>query len=190
MKISKEDIIATTIDLIIEKEEDVSSVTIREICNKLGISTGLINYHFKSKDALLAVCVERLIERIVNHFTKIKDSLNHLNTEEKVFYLSELTFDYLFDHPNISKMSIRYDANNPSSFDNTSMTIKAYLPLLREYKPELKDLEVYFLAYRLIFLMQESFNRAKVIKDETGIDLYVKDQRSYYHREMLKEILK
>ena len=45
-------------------ERGLDGVTVREICAAAGVNVALVNYHFKSKEGLYAVCIERLFARI------------------------------------------------------------------------------------------------------------------------------
>ena len=65
---NKETIIQTTIALIEEKGENLDTITIREISKRAGIGLGLVNYHFGNKEKLIELCVERIINRIVEQF--------------------------------------------------------------------------------------------------------------------------
>ena len=64
----KEELINITTALINENNGDVDKVTIRDITSRSGVSVGLINYHFGSKDNLIAECVQRIITGIIANF--------------------------------------------------------------------------------------------------------------------------
>ena len=69
----KESIIKETTKLIEEKNGDLKSVTARAIAKRCGIALGLINYHFKSKDRLIELCVQRIVNRILFCFCSQDD---------------------------------------------------------------------------------------------------------------------
>ena len=62
---NKEAIIQATITLIEEKGEHFEEITVRDICKNAGVGLGLVNYHFGSKEKLIEMCVERIINGIV-----------------------------------------------------------------------------------------------------------------------------
>ena len=70
---NKEAIIQATIKLIEEKGEHLEEVTVREICKRAGVGLGLVNYHFGNKDNLIELCVERIINGIVENFQSIRE---------------------------------------------------------------------------------------------------------------------
>ena len=59
----KEAIVQAAIALMEEKENRLDEITVREICKRAGVGLGLVNYHFGSKERLLAACGNRLAER-------------------------------------------------------------------------------------------------------------------------------
>ena len=58
---TKELILRETIQLIREKDGDLSKVTARLIAERAGVSLGLINYHFSNKDNLILECTQMII---------------------------------------------------------------------------------------------------------------------------------
>lgn len=70
---NKEAIIQATIELIEENGEHLEEITVREICKRAGVGLGLLNYHFVNKDKLIELCVERMINGIVENFQHIRE---------------------------------------------------------------------------------------------------------------------
>lgn len=185
----KEKIIAETIRLIEADGNSPEDINFREICASLNISLGLINYHFGSKKNLVKACVQKMIDGIVSNFEKIRDSLVDLPPYEKLKKLSIMTLDYLFSNSNLSKLSINVDCANPTVTDNTSHTIRAYIPLMKLCKPNLNDKQIWLLTYKLVFTMQNIFMRAEIINSDLGINLFDKKERDAFHDEMLTSIM-
>ena len=133
---NKEKIIKATISLIEEKGEQINSITIREICRKANVGLGLVNYYFENKDKLISYCVEKIINGIVEKFALIREQIKNFTPFEKLDYLGNMTFDFLFDHYSVSKISILTDMQTPKENDNTHRTYSAYLPLVSACRPE------------------------------------------------------
>lgn len=186
---SKEKLIETTTRLIEEKGEELSEITVREICSRAGVGLGLVNYCFGSKEGLIEVCVERIINGIVEKFTEIRESVDNLTPFERLHKLGCLTLDYLFDHAAVSRISMLSDLKNPKSDDNSMRTYRAYLPLVSACRPEWGEEEVKRRTFMLISLMQSAFLRREIVLSETGEDLRVKEIRHAYHLKQLKSIL-
>lgn len=103
---NREIIIQATIDLINEKGEQVEDITVREICKKANVGLGLVNYHFGNKDKLIELCVERIVNGIIEQFHSIRNKTETLTAFEKLEYLGNMTFTFLFEHYAVSKISI------------------------------------------------------------------------------------
>ncbi len=54
-------IIDATIQIIEESEGDIKNITARKIADRSGVALGLINYHFGSKENLIAESCGRII---------------------------------------------------------------------------------------------------------------------------------
>ena len=110
---NKEIIIQATIDLINKKGEQINNITVREICKKANVGLGLVNYHFGNKDRLVELCVERIINSIVDNFCSIQEKTEELTPFEKLDYLGNMTLTFLFEHYAVSKISILSDMSMP-----------------------------------------------------------------------------
>lgn len=186
---NKETIIQATIDLINEKGEQMNDITVREICQKANVGLGLVNYHFGNKDKLIELCVERIVNGIVDTFRSIREKTEGLTPFEKLDYLGNMTLTFLFEHYAVSKTSILTDMNMPKENDNTHRTYFAYLPLVSACRPDWDKATLERRTFYLITVMQQSFLRHKVILQLYGIDLTNPEERRAFHMEILHDIL-
>ena len=188
-KDNKEIIIQATIDLINERGEQMDDITVREICKRAGVGLGLVNYYFGNKDKLIEVCVERIVNGIVDTFRAIRKKTEGLTAFEKLASLGDMTFTFLFEHYAVSKTSILSDMRMPKENDNTHRTYLAYLPLVSACRPDWDQETLARKTYYLIAVMQQSFLRHKVIMQRYGIDLTAPEERRAFHLTMLHDIL-
>ena len=186
---NKESIIQATIALIEEKGENIDTITVREICKKAQVGLGLINYYFENKDKLIAFCVEKIINGIVDKFTTIREQTKNCTPYEKLDCLGNMTLTFLFDHYAVAKISIMTDMRTPKENDNTHRTYLAFLPLVAACRPDWDSDRIKRATYCLITTMQQAFLRYEIILLTHGINLQNKDERKVYHRQMLKDIL-
>lgn len=186
---NRELIIQAATDLIQEKGEAMNTITVREICKKANVGLGLLNYHFGNKDKLIELCVERIVNEIVDEFRAIEEKTKGLTPFEKLEYLGNMTFTFLFEHYAVSKTSILTDMSAPKEDDNTHRTYLAYLPLLSACRPDWDEETLERRTFCLIAVMQQSFLRYKVILQLYGIDLKNPEERRTFHAKILHDIL-
>lgn len=186
---NKETLIQAATTLIEERGEHIEEITVREICKNAGVGLGLVNYHFGSKDKLIEICVERIINGIVEHFQNIREETEDLSPFEKLEYLGNMTLDFLFEHIAISKISVLTDMQTPKANDNTHRTYAAYLPLVAACRPDWDKTTVKRKTFCLITIMQQTFLRHETISKMLGTDLSQKDNRRAFHTQILHDIL-
>lgn len=186
---SKEAIIQAAISLIEEKGEHLEEVTVREICKRAGVGLGLVNYHFGNKDKLIELCVERMINGIVENFQHIREKTEGLKPFEKLEYLGNMTLDFLFEHYAVSKISVLTDMQTPKDNDNTNRTYMAYLPLVAACRPDLDEASIRRKTFCLITVMQQMFLRCDTVSKRMDIDLTQKENRKAWHSQMIHDIL-
>ena len=186
---NKEAIMQTTIELIEEKGEHMEEITVREICKRASVGLGLVNYHFGNKDKLIELCVERMINRIVENFQDIRENTEGLAPFEKLEYLGNMTLDFMFEHYAVSKISVLTDMQTPKDNDNTNRTYTAYLPLVAACLPDLDEQSVRRKTFCLITVMQQMFLRYDTVSKLMDIDLTKKENRKAWHTQILHDIL-
>ena len=186
---SKTAIMQATIELIEENGEHLEEITVREICKRAGVGLGLVNYHFGNKDNLIAQCVERIINGIVERFQNMREKTEGFTPFEKLEYLGNMTLDFLFEHYAISKISILTDMQTPKDDDNTYRTYAAYLPLVKACRPDWDESVIKRKTFCLITVMQQTFLRYETLSQMLGVDLKERKNRKTFHTQVLHDIL-
>lgn len=176
----KETIIQTTTELIQECNGDVGKITLRKISERAGVGLGLINYHFESKDKLITLCVQRIINNVIMCFSpdsKHYDETNRLVDKERLADLAKQVYDFLFDNYAISSISILGDMQNYKAQSNSVNTQKGFsMAIQNDIGEENKRL----LVFVLTSAMQVAFLANDASKDILGYDLRIKKERDKY----------
>jgi AcrR family transcriptional regulator len=185
----KEKIVNATIELLGECEA-VENVTVRDIAVKANVGVGLINYHFQTKENLIDLCVQRIIGDVINKFDQLSQNLN-MEPLEKLRFLAKRNCTFLVQNKGISRISIRSDFNNGNLEDNTSQTIKAYLPMIRAVCGEKKsDNEIYLSTSIMIAAFQSAFMRRTVLMQGIELDFYEMHQRELLVDMIIDNVIK
>ena len=119
-------IIKATMELIEGSDGDINNITAGKITDKCGVALGLINYHFGSKENLIAECCRQIINEMLNGLGP--DRIDYqaddgLSDRERLILYARQTFDYLYSNPSIVKISILSDLKNYKDGGNSALTV-------------------------------------------------------------------
>ena len=175
----KELLIDQTIALIKESDGKPESITARAIAQRSGVALGLINYHFGSKDNLLAECSNKIINDLLCSMKPglLKAADDGLSDRERLTGYAKQTFEYLFANRAIVKMSILSDFSSYRADSNSALTQKGFQMAIRGDIPEKSKR---LIAFSLASSMQTAFLAADESKKITGYDLNTKKGRSSF----------
>lgn len=168
----KAKIISATIELIEEKASKPQDITVRDICKKAGIGLGQINYHFQTKENLIARCVQEIIGNVISRVPRNSPLLQGETAVQTLKLRMYFTMNYLYANENISRISILTDHQDGRGGDNTQQTIQRYIPPVEAACRERSiDVDPVKWAMMMILAFQGIFLRTDIIKELMGIDL-------------------
>ena len=176
----KEAIISATTELIQQSGGDINAITARAIADKSEVALGLINYHFGSKDNLIAVCVQRIINKVLMNFAPDKIDYtadDGLTDKERLTAFAQQTYDFLFGNYAIIKISILSDFKDYQPKSNSAYTQLGFRFALRGNLSEGKKQHI---AFSLTSILQAAFLCGENAKALTGYDLTVKSERDLF----------
>ncbi len=176
----KETIINAATELIEQSGGEVKNITARAIADKSGVALGLINYHFESKDNLIAICVQRIINKVLMGFAPDKKDYTEpdgLTDKQRLISFARQTFDFLFDNYAIIKISILSDFRDYQPVCNSVYTQMGFRFALRGNIPENKK---QLIAFSLTSTMQTAFLSGENSKQITGYNLFDKTERDMF----------
>ena len=176
----KENIIRATTELIEQSSGRIHEITSRKIAQQAGVGLGLINYHFGSKENLITICVQRIINNVVMCFSQKKDTADrsNLSDEERLADWAKQVFDFLFENHAISSISILGDMQNYHIESNSVYTQKGFLKAIQNQ--EMPEGDKRLLVFMLTGAMQIAFLSGDTAKELLGYDLTIKEQRDLY----------
>ena len=176
----KKNIIAATIEIIERSDGDVKNITARKIADRSGVALGLINYHFGSKENLIAECCRQIINEKL--FGMAPDKIDYMADDglsdcERLISYARQTFDYIYSNPSIVKISIMSDFKDYDSVGNSALTQKGFQMALRgNISAKRKKL----IAFSLASTMQTAFLAGDNSELITGYSLKSKEQRDVF----------
>lgn len=174
----KEQLITATMKLL-SASKSPSKITARQIAKEANANLAMINYYFKSKDALVNEAVGRLMSQRANTLQEIRNS--SLSPKEKLknflITMSDITIDYAeLTKPTIPYLLLEGEIEVPYYI----------LPMIKECCGDKRsETDCRIIAYQLISFSQLAFYRTEDFLKYTGIDISNKDQRDTMFQHML-----
>lgn len=172
----KEKIINTTTKLIEENGGDLKPVTARIISSRCGVALGLINYHFGSKDKLIEVCVQRIVNRILFCFYS-SENIRADYDEERLVKQAVGVMDFFFENKAIARVFILSDLKNYTPKTNSTASVTAFAASIKTTADKRKRR---ILAFILVSALQTAFLTGESSSEIIGYDLNDKLQRDMF----------
>lgn len=176
----KEIIIRTATELIQEYNGNVAKITLRKISERANVGLGLINYHFGSKEQLITICVQRIINNVVTCFSPSKKEYNKepkVADKERLADWAKQVYDFLFNNQAISSISILGDMQNYQLDSNSVYTQEGFSLAI---KNDMEDRIRKLLIFVLTSTMQVAFLSRDVSEEMLGYNLKIKEERDAY----------
>lgn len=172
----KEKIIQVTMELIEKSDGHIETITTRTISEKAEVGVGLINYHFQTKENLIEICVQKIIEDVISKFKP--ETGENLGYFEKIRAAAKSVMDFLMSNPAVSRISILGDFGKPKILDNTMKTVQGFSYSLNELEisANLKTIQV----FGFVSILQAAFLRKDLSKELFGFDFYIKEERDAF----------
>ncbi|MCM1054351.1 MAG: TetR/AcrR family transcriptional regulator [Bacteroides sp.] len=176
----KESIIKATTELIEENKGDIKAVTARAITERCGVALGLINYHFKSKDKLIELCVQRIVNKIMLCFYSSGGENVRNNVVSQVTEQAKQIMDFFFENKSIAKIFILSDFKEYHP-KNNSVSTQNGLRLAIGSKVDSGRRRI--LAFILTSAMEAAFLAGDCSKEILGFDLNDREERGMFVEE-------
>ena len=146
--------ILETVVSAMQENQDIGKLTNRQIAEKAGVNSALINYYFKSKDNLLIeavnICMGNLFENIIQKTSKEIDPLLRLESMIKEIVCLG------YNHYPLAKITVANELNGGGIITN-----KMIQPVLKEIFKQSKDeYEIKILAAQILLPVQVIFLNA------------------------------
>lgn len=181
---AKDKIIKTTIDLLNEID-DPDKITIRQIAERANVGTGLINYHFQTKENLLYKAISETMSEMAVNLQKLNDSNEKDPVERLKTMLKELS-DFGMHHSKLNSILASYDLHQGN------MQTPLYLiPILREIYGSKKDeIEMRIIALQIIATLQVACINPSALQLYIGVNVDNKAHRDHFIDTIVNSVVK
>jgi len=171
-----------TKELINDGNGDINKITVRSIALKANVGVGLINYHFQTKDNLIALCIQEMINEVIEQFVpQLGEKASEVT---RIVETMKQVADFLFLNPSISRISILSDMTRAHFMDNSEKTMLGLVKGLDHNKSEQENKNI---AFALVAVLQDLFLRKDM--NFLGFDSNVKEKRDEFLEYIIRLLL-
>lgn len=150
---------------ILEEVPDTDQVTVRDIAQRAGVGTGLVNYHFKSKDALLGIAIGDTMEQIIKRSSRTA-SPSDSPRDRLVNVLAELC-DLAMGNRKLMRFVL-----SQSLADGDTGTPLHLMPFLKDlFGEDADEMRLRVAALQILHPLQVTALSPKEFETYTGFDL-------------------
>ncbi len=171
---SRETIIETA-KYLIKQVDDIEKITIRQIAKESGVSIGLMNYHFKSKDTLLCAAIGNTMETMIK---EVNNTSENIPIDPVVKLKNLVNSLYIINGEN--KRLIKFILSH-EILDGNFITATYLIPILKEiYGNKEDETRLNILAIQILHPIQITALNINNFKEYSGIDLNDVNQRTKF----------
>lgn len=177
----KQRLLETAMELL-EQGEDPTGLTTRKIAEAAEMAHGLINYHFGSKETLMTLAVNRLIEMESQFVTETDHKLS--NPKERILILLMNHGQMTLRYPRLMHYSIKQDAENSSS----GLTKKLHPLLRKHFQGSRSEESLWLSALQIAQPIQQLLLNPSPIEDHLGWDIQSPQGMKFFFETLLENL--
>lgn len=167
---------------LLEKGKTPEELTTRNIAEEAGLAHGLINYHFGSKDNLLAEAINFLVDQSSLNFPQKEYQVSTLR--ERVLTLLMTYLQLGFQNRSLLAFRVKQDLHQAGL-----TLIKKLLPVLRESLGSHKrEEDLFILASQLVQPVQLFFLHPEIVDKELGWSLEDPEKGKVFLETLLRNV--
>ncbi len=205
---TKEKILATTLELIKERNGDTANVTIRMIADRAGIGVGLTNHYFKSKELLIGECIGPVLEGLFEGFGQSGDEHSAAGPIENTKRAARTLMHFMLDNEAVARAAIlsNVPSANGEDYFNRLTDSFAYSMVDKHQLDEMlnndrisekmkQQFREHFVseqrrkAFMIVTSIREAFQRKDSLGEIIGVDLSDEESCDDYIDEMVEMLM-
>lgn len=167
----REQLIRATMQLL-EEDNRTDHITMRQIAEKADVGLGLINYHFKTRDALINEAIGQMMFNATKPYLSIPAATSENPAEViKTIFRTNAEIGTRYS---LARFTVKY------ALLQGNMEVPALIvPLIRQYFGSNKtELEIRLMAFSMVTAIQVAYIRSEAFRLYAGIDLHNENQRN------------
>jgi AcrR family transcriptional regulator len=168
---------------LLAETKDADGITVRQIAKRADVGIGLINYHFGSKDSLLADLVAEEMSSMIYAFEAAQESV--VSPKERLKIVLTELYDFGAEHLPLVRFMIKQNIDN-GDMGSALMLV----PLLREvFGPDADEMRLRVLALQILYPLQLTGIAPQSFKLYSGINIMNAQERAGFVGQLINNLL-
>jgi AcrR family transcriptional regulator len=152
---------------LLEETPDPEQITVRQIAGRAGVGTGLINYHFGSKEALFNIVLGHMMEKVAADSPPLPIA-GEGSPAEHIRNLIKRTASVALRFPQLGRLLAKQ-----ALLSGEYGAERTLLPFLRQhFEGRLSEPEIRLTAIQILAPLQAMAVRAEDVEVFAGLDMY------------------
>lgn len=170
---------------ILDEVTDVDKITVRQVAERANVGTGLINYHFKTKDNLLSIAVGDVMAKMATGFIT-PGNYSDLEPVPKIKTMLKELCSFAEHHEKLLQFTVTHGILN-----GDMQTPLFLVPVLREIFGGRKDeIHLRIIALQILLPIQVTGICPSAFHFYSGIDLHNEAQRNNFIDTLIDNLVK
>lgn len=182
MRIEKRQTILKTAYALLNEHKDPNKVTVREVAKRANVGTGLINYHFSSKDAMLMEAIGVAMAEVANQWRE-SATIPDVDPVEALRGMLSMLMSMGAEQFYLIQLAAKFELT-----EGDIHTPNFILPFVQRITG-FDHKQAQMIAFSMICNLQSAALRNAQFKDYMGIDLENEEGRNQYLEILIKSHL-
>ena len=180
---SARDRIRLAADELLSQVSDAEKITVRQIADRANVGVGLVNYHFGSKDGLLASLVAEKMANMVRGMQTAADA--ELLPKQRLQLMLTRLFDYSVEYLPLVRFMVRQNIEDGEM--GSALTL---VPFLKDiFGSDADEMRLRVIALQILYPIQITGLVPEKFKLFSGIDIMNTEERSEFVSQLINNIM-
>lgn len=187
---ARERMLRVTTELLLEGKAP-QEITVKEIIERADVGMGMVNYHFQTKEHLVALAIEQFMSFVVPSVKGMLLEHETLPPKERLAIAVKGVANCLAQAPgdSIARQAFLQNLTQGTKNDATALAAEVLYEPMRQALPNCDEQEVWVRLQMLISCMEMALLRAPVLRETNKLNFYDEDERNQFLKQVTDILL-
>lgn len=168
---------------ILQETKNTDQISVRQIAKRANVGVGSVNYHFKSKDALICEVIAKKMSGIVSEV--LNNIIAERSPRERLQEMVNKLYDFGTEHMSLVQFMIRQNLDTGDL--STALTL---MPILKEiFGSDANEMHMRIMALQILLPIQVTSLAPEQFFLYSGIHIEDAEQREKFVEQLIDNLL-